>query len=109
MLRITAKEMLEEAQQRSNRIDYDKIALAETIIQTIVKSEFDTTGTTCFDIGYRNEDSVTPYEIYHYSKGMVYLSKPEWDILIREIQDAGFSVKYEDADSDEYVTITMRF
>lgn len=40
---------------------------------------------------------------------MVYLSKPEWDILVREIQDAGFSVKYEDADSDEYVTITMRF
>lgn len=53
MLRITAKEMLEEAQQRSNRIDYDKIALAETIIQTIIKSQFDTTGTTCFDIGDR--------------------------------------------------------
>lgn len=113
MIHITAKGMLEEAQERSNRIDYDKIALAETIIQTIVKSEFETTGTTCFDIGYRNEDSVTPYEICHYSKGTAYLSKPEWNILVKEIQDVGFYVKYEDRnstlDNDGYVTITMRF
>lgn len=113
MIHITAKEMLEEAQKRSNRIDYDKIASAETIIQTIIKSEFETTGTTCFDIGYRNEDSVTPYEIYYYSKGMAYLSKPEWNILVKEIQDAGFCVKYEDRkstlDNGGYVTITVRF
>lgn len=113
MIHITAKGMLEEAQERSNRIDYDKIALAETIVETIVKKQFDTTGATCFDIGYRNEDSATPYEFYYYSKGTAYLSKPEWDILVKEIQDAGFCVKYEDRDStldnDGYVTITVRF
>lgn len=113
MIQIRAKEMFEEAQNRSNRIDFNKIALAEKIIETVVKKKFDTTGATCFDIGYKNKNSVTPYEICYYSTGTVCLSKPEWDILSKEIHDAEFCVTYEHRDSTLYndgcLIITMGF
>lgn len=94
ILQFTAEDCRKKSEQLKKRCDYAKIAKAIGEINTYIK-EYLTCGQTKVEIGRVFNDSVLPVLIYAYNwedVDSMYLSGPEWYIIVQQLNDVGFTV-----------------
>lgn len=94
ILQFTAKDCRKKNEQLKKRCDYAKIAKAIREINAHIK-EYLTDGCTKVEIGRIFNDNVLPVLIYAYNwedVDSVHLSDPEWHIIVKQLNDAGFTV-----------------
>lgn len=94
VLQFTAKDCRKKTEQLKKRCDYAKIVKAIGEINAHIKGYL-ACGQTRVKIGRIFNDDALPVLIYSYDwedVDSIYLSDPEWHIIVQQLNDAGFTV-----------------
>lgn len=106
VLQFTAKDCRKKNEQLRERCDYTKIAKAIGEINTHIK-EYLADGETEVRIGRILNNNVLPVLIYTYDwehEDSKHLSDPEWGIIVRQLNDAGFTINIDER--SDYINLS---
>lgn len=106
VLQFTAEDCRKESKRLKKRCDYTKIAEAIGQINIQIKMSL-ACGETKVKIGRMFDSNMLPILIFTYDwekEDSVYLSDPEWVIIARQLNDAGFTVNTDER--TEYINIS---
>ena len=106
VLQFTAEDCRKKGRRLKKRCDYAKIVEAIDRINVQIKMSL-AEGETKIKIGRTFNENIFPVLIYTYAwekENSVFLSRLEWDILVKRLIDVGFTVDIDER--TEYINLS---